>query len=247
MIRELQTVVLTHDIKEFDLKMGDIGTVIRRHGRNDAFEVEFRMTGGRSKAVITLTGNDLLAENLGSEEEPSGNSPEHPYDQQIQDEILPFLQNTAFNHLGHLKRGLLSTFSVMLDQHCSIECAAPTLSLALHGHGLGFARLFKDPNFRTLTTVYFDLANDNDYLEACSFLRLSLPSAERLKAFRELSRKIPELVSSRYPGGQTPPLNMDAMLFSKLFEMLLCYSHAIAGFSNVIYRSNLILEEELVS
>ena len=245
MIRELQTVVLTHDIKEFDLKMSDIGTVVHRHGGAE-FEVEFRMTGGRSKAVITLTGNDLLSENLGSEEVPSGKSTEHPYDQQIQEEILPFLQDTAFNHLGHLKRGLLSTFSVMLDQYCSIDCDATTLSLALHGHGLGFARLFKDPNFRTLTTVYFNLANDNDYLEACSFLRLSLPSAERLKAFRELSRKIPELVSSRYPGGRTPPLNMESMLFSKLFEMLLCYSHAIAGFSNAIYRSNLILEEELL-
>ena len=243
MIRELQTVVLTHDIKEHDLKMGDIGTVVHRHGGGGAFEVEFLMTGGRTKAVITLTGADLFSESREFEEESSGLSPEHPYDQQIQENILPFLNNPAFDHLGRLKRGLLTTFSEMLDRHCSIECTASTLSLAFHGHGLGFARLFKDPNFRTLTTVYFNLTKNHDYLDACSFLRLSIPSPERLQAFKELSQKIPQLVSSKYPGGRTPPSNMEGMLFSKLFEMLLCYFHAIPGFSNAIYRSNLIFEE----
>ena len=41
MIRELDTVVLTHDIEEYGLKEGDIGAVVYCYSDGNAFEVEF--------------------------------------------------------------------------------------------------------------------------------------------------------------------------------------------------------------
>ena len=39
MVRELDTVVLTHDIEEHDLKQGDIGAVVHCYADRAAFEV----------------------------------------------------------------------------------------------------------------------------------------------------------------------------------------------------------------
>ena len=59
MIRELDTVVLTHDIEEYGLKEGDIGAVVYCYSDGNAFEVEFVTAEGRTIAVLTLTLNDI--------------------------------------------------------------------------------------------------------------------------------------------------------------------------------------------
>lgn len=59
MIRELDTVVLTHDIPEHGLKGGDVGAVVHRYHDRGAFEVEFVTAEGKTIAVLTLTESDL--------------------------------------------------------------------------------------------------------------------------------------------------------------------------------------------
>jgi len=58
-IRELDTVVLTHDIDEYSLKQGDIGAVVHRYSDSAAFEVEFITAEGRAIALLTLTQADI--------------------------------------------------------------------------------------------------------------------------------------------------------------------------------------------
>jgi len=59
MIRELDTVVLAHDIDEYGLKCGDIGAVVHRYSDAPAFEVEFVTGEGETIAVLTLTRDDI--------------------------------------------------------------------------------------------------------------------------------------------------------------------------------------------
>jgi hypothetical protein len=59
MIRELDTVVLTHSIEEYGLKEGDIGAVVHCYVDGNAFEVEFVTAEGRTITVLTLTSNDI--------------------------------------------------------------------------------------------------------------------------------------------------------------------------------------------
>ena len=59
MIRELDTVVLIHDIDEYGLKQGDIGAVVHCYSDGKAFEVEFVTAEGRTIAVLTLTSSDI--------------------------------------------------------------------------------------------------------------------------------------------------------------------------------------------
>lgn len=59
MIKELDTVVLTHDIEKYELKEGDIGAVVHCYRDSDTFEVEFVTAEGRTIAVLTLTLNDI--------------------------------------------------------------------------------------------------------------------------------------------------------------------------------------------
>jgi len=66
MIHELDTVVLTHDIEEHDLKQGDIGAVVHRYGDGTAFEVEFVTAEGRTVALLTLAKADIRP--MGSKE-----------------------------------------------------------------------------------------------------------------------------------------------------------------------------------
>jgi len=58
-IKELDTVVLAHDIDEYGLKEGDIGAVVHCYSDSNAFEVEFVTAEGRTIAVLTLTLNDI--------------------------------------------------------------------------------------------------------------------------------------------------------------------------------------------
>lgn len=60
MIRELDTVVLTHDIKEYGLTNGDIGVVVHCYSdSNAAYEVEFVTAEGKTIAVLTLPSDDI--------------------------------------------------------------------------------------------------------------------------------------------------------------------------------------------
>ena len=59
MIKELDTVVLTHAIKEYGLTEGDIGVVVHCYGDSNAFEVEFVTAEGRTISVLTLNTNDI--------------------------------------------------------------------------------------------------------------------------------------------------------------------------------------------
>jgi hypothetical protein len=56
--RELDTVVLTHDVPQSGLRTGDLGAVVHVHAP-EAFEVEFVTASGRTQAVLTLTPADL--------------------------------------------------------------------------------------------------------------------------------------------------------------------------------------------
>ena len=58
MIKELDAIVLTHDVNEHNLKRGDVGAVIHRYPA-DGFEVEFVTGEGKTAAVLTLTGDDI--------------------------------------------------------------------------------------------------------------------------------------------------------------------------------------------
>jgi hypothetical protein len=59
MIRELDTIVLAHDIDEHELRNGDIGAVVHCYKDGDAFEVEFVTAKGRTVALLTLTQADI--------------------------------------------------------------------------------------------------------------------------------------------------------------------------------------------
>ena len=56
--RELDTVVLTHDLPQSGLRAGDLGAIVHLHSP-EAFEVEFVTASGRTQALLTLTPADL--------------------------------------------------------------------------------------------------------------------------------------------------------------------------------------------
>ena len=56
----LDPVVLTRDFPELGLRTGDVGTVVEVY-REDAFEVEFVLPSGETKALVTLAPGDLRA------------------------------------------------------------------------------------------------------------------------------------------------------------------------------------------
>ena len=60
MIRELDTVVLTHDIEEHSLKQDDVGAVVHCYSDGAAFEVEFVTAEGKTIALLTLNLGDPL-------------------------------------------------------------------------------------------------------------------------------------------------------------------------------------------
>ena len=59
MFNELDTVVLSRDLKEHDLTRGDVGTVVHVYAENKAYEVEFVTGEGKTIAVLTLTQSDI--------------------------------------------------------------------------------------------------------------------------------------------------------------------------------------------
>ena len=59
MVKELDTVVLAKDIKEFHLKRGDVGAIVHVYADDKAFEVEFVTGEGETVAVATLSAGDI--------------------------------------------------------------------------------------------------------------------------------------------------------------------------------------------
>jgi hypothetical protein len=59
MFRELDVVVLTHDIAGFGLKRGDLGTIVHVYGAGEAYEVEFATAEAKTIALLTLTVEDI--------------------------------------------------------------------------------------------------------------------------------------------------------------------------------------------
>lgn len=55
---ELDTVVLERDLPEHDLRRGDLGAIVHRHG-SDTFEVEFVRASGNTQAVISVAATDI--------------------------------------------------------------------------------------------------------------------------------------------------------------------------------------------
>ena len=60
MIRELDQVVLTVDLRELGLVRGDIGTVVLLHGE-EGYEVEFVALDGETIAIASLATNQVRA------------------------------------------------------------------------------------------------------------------------------------------------------------------------------------------
>jgi len=59
MIKELDLVVLNHDIGSYGLKAGDVGTVVHSYADKAGFEIEFLTAEGKTIAVLTLTAADI--------------------------------------------------------------------------------------------------------------------------------------------------------------------------------------------
>jgi len=58
MIREHDTVVLTRELPDSQLRAGDVGAVVHVHD-GAAYEVEFVSGAGRVLAVVTLKAGDV--------------------------------------------------------------------------------------------------------------------------------------------------------------------------------------------
>ena len=59
MIRELDTVVLVHDLEAYGLTRGDVGAVVHCYKDGRTFEVEFVTGEGATIAVLTLSQQDI--------------------------------------------------------------------------------------------------------------------------------------------------------------------------------------------
>ena len=59
MIKELDLVVLMHDIEGYGLKAGDVGTVVHCYDDKVGYEVEFVTAEGKTIGVLTLTTADI--------------------------------------------------------------------------------------------------------------------------------------------------------------------------------------------
>ena len=58
-IRELDTIVLAHDIENKNLCVNDIGVVVHCYANGEAYEVEFVKGEGDTVAVLTLDRADI--------------------------------------------------------------------------------------------------------------------------------------------------------------------------------------------
>lgn len=59
MYEELDTIVLARDMKEYNLKKGDVGAVVHVYKDKRAIEAEFLTAEGRTVAVLTLKNSNV--------------------------------------------------------------------------------------------------------------------------------------------------------------------------------------------
>jgi hypothetical protein len=59
MIRDLDTVVLTHSMPDHGLEEGDVGAVVHIYSKDAAYEVEFVTAAGKTIAVVTVGQDDI--------------------------------------------------------------------------------------------------------------------------------------------------------------------------------------------
>ena len=59
MIDELKLVALVEDLPQFNLKKGDLGTIVFVHEGGAAYEVEFTTLEGATIAVITVQAHQI--------------------------------------------------------------------------------------------------------------------------------------------------------------------------------------------
>lgn len=58
-LHELDLAVLRHDLREYGLIAGDVGTVVLVHGAGAGYEVEFVSGDGTTVAVETLRADEV--------------------------------------------------------------------------------------------------------------------------------------------------------------------------------------------
>ena len=63
LIEELEDVILTCDLPEHGLTLGDIGTVVLVHKEGKGYEIEFTTLDGETVAIVTLTAKQVRAAN----------------------------------------------------------------------------------------------------------------------------------------------------------------------------------------
>ena len=64
MLREHDVVTVTAELPDQALAVGDVGAVVHCYPQTDTYEVEFLDERGRSKGVVTVSGEHLLRLNL---------------------------------------------------------------------------------------------------------------------------------------------------------------------------------------
>ena len=58
-MNQLDTVVLTTDLEEHNLKRGDVGAIVHCYEGNVAYEVEFVTADGSTIALLTLKSSNI--------------------------------------------------------------------------------------------------------------------------------------------------------------------------------------------
>lgn len=58
-MKALDTIVLNRNIIKYNLKKGDLGTIVHIYEDSKALEVEFITTKGKTMAVLTLKQSDI--------------------------------------------------------------------------------------------------------------------------------------------------------------------------------------------
>ena len=59
MIKEYEQVVLTEDLPDHELKVGDLGTVVMIHGDHAGYELEIFSADGRTLDVVTVEASQV--------------------------------------------------------------------------------------------------------------------------------------------------------------------------------------------
>jgi len=77
-VKELDTVVLTHDVAEYGLVQGDVGAVVHCYADGHTYEVEFVSADGRTVALLTLTDADIRPLREGELSTTKMDSPPYP-------------------------------------------------------------------------------------------------------------------------------------------------------------------------